>query len=269
LTVNYAVSGSATNGTDYTDIGTSVIIPAGSLTATKSVTVTDDKTVEPTETAIVTIVSNPAYIIASPSSATVNIADNDVMPPSGSLPGPWVSADIGAVGATGTATYANSTFTIEGSGADVNGTADEFRYVHQASSGNCTIVARVTSIENTNAGAKAGLMIRESTAANAPYIFVYVTPSNGISVTWRSTAGGVTSTAYASASGTAPKYLRVVRSNNSFATHRSDNGSFWNEVGGTSKTINMSSTATIGMAVTSLSDGTLCTATMTSVTATP
>ncbi|WP_231582729.1 Calx-beta domain-containing protein [Pedobacter sp. BMA] len=77
--VNYTVTGTATRGTDYTSIGSSVTILAGQTTATVSVPVLDDDIVEPTETVILTmtaVTSNPS-VTASTTPATVNIADND------------------------------------------------------------------------------------------------------------------------------------------------------------------------------------------------
>ena len=83
----------------------------------------------------------------------------------GGLPSPWVTGDIGAVGATGSATYSSGTFTVIGSGIDLWGTADALRYVYQPISGDCTIIARVATIQNTMPWAQAGVMIRESLAA--------------------------------------------------------------------------------------------------------
>ncbi len=77
LAVNFATTGTATSGTDYTSIGTSVSIPIGQPSATITVTPIDDALAESTETVIVTLSANAAYTLGSPSTATVNIADND------------------------------------------------------------------------------------------------------------------------------------------------------------------------------------------------
>ena len=77
LTVNYAISGTATNGTDYQTLSGSVSIAAGQTSATITVTPIDDTLVEGTETVIATLSANAAYTVGSPASATVNIADND------------------------------------------------------------------------------------------------------------------------------------------------------------------------------------------------
>src|SRR3989344_1283684 len=83
LTVNYVISGSATNGVDYSTIANSVTIPIGSASATVTITPIDDVVYEGTEDVSLTISSNANYDIGSPSSATVTIADNDVAPPGG------------------------------------------------------------------------------------------------------------------------------------------------------------------------------------------
>ena len=75
------------------------------------------------------------------------------------LPTGWASRDIGAVQAAGKASFANGTWTVEGSGADIWDVADEFRYAYQIVSGNFTVTARVSSIENVNRWVKAGLMV--------------------------------------------------------------------------------------------------------------
>jgi len=185
-----------------------------------------------------------------------------------SLPSPWVTADIGAVGATGSASYSGGTYTVTGSGADIWNTADEFRYVYQPSSSTCEMNARVASVQNTDPWAKAGVMIRESTAANSRFAAVFITPGNGVSFQWRSSTGG--SCSYAQVTGvTAPRYVRIQRaSGNSFRAYYSSNGTSWTQIGSNQK-ISMSSSATMGLAVTSHNDGTLCTSALDNVTATP
>jgi len=80
LTVNYTVSGTATSGSDYNALSGSVTIPAGSSTATITVTPINDTLVESDETVIVTLSANAAYSIGSPSSATVTIISDDPVP---------------------------------------------------------------------------------------------------------------------------------------------------------------------------------------------
>src|SRR3990172_5154134 len=63
LTVNYAISGTATNTTDYATLLGSVIIAAGSATATVTVTPLVDALTEDAETVILTLSANAAYKI--------------------------------------------------------------------------------------------------------------------------------------------------------------------------------------------------------------
>ncbi len=78
LAVNFSTTGStATSGTDYTSIGTSVTIPIGQSSAVINVNPLQDALSEVTETVLVTLTTNAAYTVGSPSTATVNIADDD------------------------------------------------------------------------------------------------------------------------------------------------------------------------------------------------
>jgi hypothetical protein len=79
LTLQLAISGTATNGADYTRIPTTVTIPAGASAVTVRVSPIDDTSVEPAETVIIGVVPSSAYTLnASLNSATVVIRDNDV-----------------------------------------------------------------------------------------------------------------------------------------------------------------------------------------------
>jgi autotransporter-associated beta strand protein len=183
------------------------------------------------------------------------------------LPAPWQTQDIGTVGAVGGASYDSGLWTVTGSGADIWNNVDAFRFVHQTSTGDCSVVARVDSVENTNVWAKAGVMIRESTSADAINAGVFVTPANGVTFQWRSATGG-TSLNSATAGLTAPCWVRITRTSGSFEGHYSADGINWTQLG-TPQALTMSSAATIGLAVTSHNDGVPCTATMSNVTAAP
>src|SRR6185503_8892759 len=62
------------------------------------------------------------------------------------LPAGWQTGDVGGVGVAGTATSSGGTFTLTGSGTDVWGTADSFRFVYQTLTGDGQITARVASV---------------------------------------------------------------------------------------------------------------------------
>ncbi len=74
-TVNYTVTGTGTDGTDYVSMGTSKVVTGASGVIT--VAPIQDAILESTETVVVTITSGTGYIVGSGPAATVNIADND------------------------------------------------------------------------------------------------------------------------------------------------------------------------------------------------
>ncbi|HEY0715634.1 MAG TPA: hypothetical protein VGF45_23330, partial [Polyangia bacterium] len=183
--------------------------------------------------------------------------------PISSVPAPWMAGDIGAVGLAGSTTYANATFTMEASGADIFGTADAFRFTSQARTGDFTLTARVTSLANTNTVAKAGVMIRETLAANAKNVFVALTPSGGAKFTRRTAVGGTT--AVTTVTGwTTPNWVRVQRQGNIFRGYVSANGTTWTQIGADA-TVTMNASVYMGLAVTSHDNAVRTTATFTNV----
>ncbi|MBC8094320.1 MAG: carbohydrate-binding protein [Akkermansiaceae bacterium] len=182
------------------------------------------------------------------------------------LPSPWNSTDVGAVGLTGSATHSSGTFTLTGAGADIWGTADEFRYVYQTASGDCDIRARVATLQNTHSRAKAGVMIRESLNANSTHAVVNITPGVGVEFIRRTTTGGA-STSTTVAGLVAPYWVRLTRTGNTFTAYRSTNGSTWTTIG--TQTMTMGSSITIGLVECTHADTVLGASTFTNVTATP
>ncbi|MEY4483374.1 MAG: hypothetical protein RL693_826, partial [Verrucomicrobiota bacterium] len=71
-------AGYAVNGTDYSNVGVSVNIPAGSSSATVTIEPLNDLTVEGLEIITLTVASNPNYITVSPTSVTAKLIDDDI-----------------------------------------------------------------------------------------------------------------------------------------------------------------------------------------------
>jgi hypothetical protein len=184
--------------------------------------------------------------------------------PVSTVPAPWVGGDIGAVGPAGSTTHANGTFTIEASGADIFGTADAFRFTRQQRTGDFTLTARVASLQNTNTVAKAGVMIRETLAANAKNVFVALTPTGGAKFTRRSAVGGTTLVTTFTG-WTTPNWVRVQRQGSTFRGYVSTNGTTWTQVGADA-TIAMNASVYLGLAVTSHNNAVRTTAAFTNVT---
>ena len=176
--------------------------------------------------------------------------------------GCWQHGDIGSVGAVGSASESDGTWTINGSGVDIWDTSDGFHYVYQSMSGNCQIIARVVSMTNTNAWAKAGVMIRETLTGGSKHAMMVVTPGSGTAFQRRTTTGGISDHTAGSVV-TAPYWVKLVRTGDTFYGYESINGSVWTLVG--SASVTMAADVYIGLAVTSHSDGVLCTAVIDSV----
>jgi len=166
----------------------------------------------------------------------------------GVLP-PWQWQDIGSPGVAGSTSYSNGVFALAGSGADIWGTADAFRFAYVTATGNCTIVARVAAVQNIDGWSKAGIMIRSGLTANAANALMAVTPGNGVTWQTRASAGGTTGNS-ATTGLSAPYWVKLVRSGNTFTGYRSVNGVTWTQQG-TATTITMGTTVYVGLALTS------------------
>lgn len=167
---------------------------------------------------------------------------------SSSLPSPWAGADVGSTGVAGSSSFSNGTFTVKGSGVDIWDASDSFHYVYQPLNGDGQITARVASQQNTDPWALAGVMFRESLAANSREAIAAITPSNGAAFTWRSATGGMSSYTNGNAA-SAPYWVRLSRAGNVFTASKSSNGATWTQIA--QATIAMSTSAYIGLAVTS------------------
>jgi alpha-galactosidase len=156
--------------------------------------------------------------------------------------------DIGSPARPGSATFSGGTSTVNGGGADVWGSSDQFNYAYQRSAGDVTITAHVTSQQPTSAWAKTGVMIRETTDAGSAYVFLFVTPGNGVSMQYRVSTGSVSAQVANVAGPTAPYWLKLLRSGNTFIGFGSDDGASWVRIGTIG--VNIASSAAVGLAVT-------------------
>jgi hypothetical protein len=166
------------------------------------------------------------------------------------LPGGWTAGDIGGPGLPGSSSYdANcGTWTVDGGGADIGNTSDQFRFTYQTFTGDGSLTARVTGITNTDPWAKAGVMFRDSADPSAVFADVMATPANGVTFQWRDTYGAVPH--FVNVTGLqAPVWLQLRRAGDDFSAFYSVNGVNWTQLGAT-ETVSMNSTALVGLAVT-------------------
>jgi hypothetical protein len=139
---------------------------------------------------------------------------------------------------------------IQTKGPDIwtnNGVFDKFAFINKSRNLSSTIIkARVDKIENTNAWARAGIMIRASLNDNSRHVAMVVTPKpvagsgNGIGFTSRTTDGGATSETSPN-SFSAPYWLSILKDGTNFRGYMSTTGTgdpvtnpgSWTQVGST------------------------------------
>ena len=136
----------------------------------------------------------------------------------------------GIPASVGSFTQTGQNYILTAGGADIWGTADQFHFAYKQLSGVGTITARVISVTNTDPWAKAGVMIRESLAANSAHAAVVITPGSGVSFP-RRTSTGAASESTTQAGITAPQWVRLTRSGNTFTAEYSANGTNWTTLG--------------------------------------
>jgi autotransporter-associated beta strand protein len=192
------------------------------------------------------------------------VRDREIFAPQLSPLGLWNDMDIGSVGLTGGSALSGSSFTVLGSGADIWGTADACHFLYRTNAGDATLTARVTSQTAADAWSKAGVMIRESTAAGARQVFMCLTPNNGVNFQNRPTPSGSSYTV-GTAGPAAPYWVRLVRSGTIFSAYASANGTAWTQIGGSTNLSGLGASALWGLAVTAHTNGLASVATFDSV----
>lgn len=165
--------------------------------------------------------------------------------------------DIGAVGLPGSGGGDDVTVTMSGSGADIWGTADAFRFRWMFVWSRAIVSARVRTLGHTHPWAKAGVMLREDTSPGSRHVMLIVSPVSGIAMQYRAVRNGPTANIALSA-GRAPVWLRLVRTGSLVVGEASSDGETWRELGRVD--LPMAEGVAGGLVVTSHDNTTLATA---------
>jgi hypothetical protein len=207
----------------------------------------------------------PVTVTGTAASATHSTSVSLTVSAPGSLPSPWLDTDVGAPSPAGSAAYAGGVFTVNGAGADIFGTSDQFNYLYQNTAGNGTFIARVAS--ETNAGStndKAGVMWKASTTAGSPYILIE-TNYQGITKVQYNFNGTVSGATYSFPN----VWMKLVRSGTNFSAYLSPDGVTWTAVLANKSLTTIPTAATVGLFECSHKAGVLGTATFDNVSFTP
>jgi len=113
--------------------------------------------------------------------------------------------------AGGTVEEGTGVYAVAGAGADIWGTSDSFHYTYE-SPFRSYFLARVVSLQDTNPFAKAGIMFRESLAADAANILLDVKPNGEIEFMVRPSTGAATQFISGTTAST-PVYLELTIDN--------------------------------------------------------
>jgi hypothetical protein len=154
-------------------------------------------------------------------------------------PGNWSDVFVGNAGVAGTLVIDppgdDAEFTVTGTGMGMVGGTDGFHFANLGYGGyilgDSWIASEIKSISSSDPGALAGVMIRESLAANARFAFIGRNPAGDVFFLRRASVGGAVSTTKVANAG-GPKHYRVMRKGNDFAAYTSSDGRTWTLVGG-------------------------------------
>jgi subtilisin family serine protease len=165
------------------------------------------------------------------------------------LPSPWVRTDVGDVGLTGQSSYTDDTFTLRGAGNDVYGNTDAFHFVHRTFSGDGDLVVRVSALTKPADAlwGLAGIMFRESTAANARHVAVMASVDGKLKFRRRTVVAGTTHSDGPSAGTTpVPRWLKLTRRGSVFTAYYSGTGTSWTQAG-PAQTLALPTSLQVGM----------------------
>ncbi len=181
----------------------------------------------------------------------------------------------GQAASVGSLSVAGGTHTLTGGGTGIGGFHDGFHYATQELTGNSTITAQVQSVSQTDAWARAGVMIRESLDHNVPHASVLVAASGRVAFVFRNRVDGnshSTHTDVGVANG--PHWVRLTRTGMTFAAFHSADGSNWEPVASndaqdpSSFDIPMDQNVYVGLAVTANNVAATCEAALANITLT-
>jgi Bacterial Ig domain/Calx-beta domain len=170
---------------------------------------------------------------------------------------PWVASDVGGPGKPGTSGRDGTKFVVAG-GGNIAAASDKFQYCSMPAAGDGMMIARVTSFENNDDNAEAGIMIRSSLNANARFAFSRLLRLNyKARFETRLTDGATAAMQTETGTLTLPRWLKLVKSGDLFTAYHSADGITWVSTGSTN--ITLSSNFYVGLAVAAYNSAELCT----------
>jgi len=177
--------------------------------------------------------------------------------------------DVGKASPGGSGTYADDVWTVRGAGTGIWTHGDDsFHFVYKPVRGDCAIIAKVASVDNTQPHARAAVMIRDSLSPNAANrAWIGITPGQKFESYmhgWTAIRGGANWEKPSRDIGQRTYWVKIERLGKVITTFTSPDGVSW-AVAGVGEYGKMGENAYIGLAVSSEAPGTLSNATFTDV----
>ncbi len=152
------------------------------------------------------------------------------------LPAPWVSADIGKVASPGAASYLNNQFIVTGDGGDIWGTADAFRFAYEPLAGGGSVTAHIDAATpiipaGPNEFAKAGVLMRTSTAPESASVVLDAKPDGALEFMVRYASGEPTHFIAGATVAAQDVWLGLWREDNQVTAAYSPDGVTWTSLG--------------------------------------
>jgi hypothetical protein len=97
------------------------------------------------------------------------------IPATTSITSGFSNVEIGDAAPPGEASYSGGTWKVQGAGSEIWKTSDSCHFSYKAITGDCAIIAKVESVQNTSPSAKAGVMMRTSLSQGAPRAWMALT----------------------------------------------------------------------------------------------
>ena len=159
----------------------------------------------------------------------------------------YAALDVGGPPLAGGAVELTNGWQVAGSG-DIGGNSDQLQLSSRLLAGDFDVAVRLASMTDSDAWAKAGLMARESLAANSRFAATFATPSmNGDFFEYRDPTAGNAVSAGSFPANYPNTWLRLRRAGNVFSGYGSYDGQNWTRLG--QATITMASEVYFGLAV--------------------
>ncbi|HEY2759471.1 MAG TPA: hypothetical protein VGI75_01970, partial [Pirellulales bacterium] len=162
--------------------------------------------------------------------------------PVSSLPVGWADADINSPGNSGWSTSSSTLsggsvvnqWIVDGGGAGITGTSDQFNFASTSVSGDAAVTAQLTGLTNADGTAgtpEAGVMVRGGASANDPFAALVQTASGSLAFKYRTTVGGNVTTVSLSGVPVGAEYLRIINDDDQFGALYSADGTTWIQLG--------------------------------------